>query len=146
MALAEGTRVVWTWRGEVGTGYWVNKRNADGRWLIECELGSHYGWDRDSDVPASYMSRGSDTYYWVTAVEPTGEPITKPKKSLMTTINTMMKKLLDGDTQKLLKAGLINGDLEVTEKGKSELITHLFLANKADMVKVAEEIIKEEKE
>lgn len=66
------------------------------------------------------------------------------KKTLMKTINVMMKKLLDADTQKLVKAGLINGDLELTSEGQKVLMSLVFDTHKAALVKEAEEIIKEE--
>lgn len=65
------------------------------------------------------------------------ELITK-KKGLMKKLTTMLKKLLDADTQTLVKAGYINGDLELTETGTQALISHLFFANKADLVVLAQ--------
>lgn len=64
-------------------------------------------------------------------------------KTIMKTLNNMEKLLLDPDTQKLKKAGLINGDLEITEAGKQELDFINFKAQKAELVKRAEEIIAE---
>lgn len=56
----------------------------------------------------------------------------------------MMKRLLDADTQTLVKAGLINGDLEMTSLGQQTLMAVLFDANKAALVKEAEQIISDE--
>lgn len=61
------------------------------------------------------------------------------------TIGTMMKRLLDADTQKLVKAGFINGDLDLTEAGKKVLWTIIFSANKAEFVKEAEAAIEDAK-
>ena len=61
-------------------------------------------------------------------------------------LNNMMKRLLDSDTKKLIKANLINGDLQFTDTGKEALSAILFEANKVELVKIAEEIITEEKE
>lgn len=72
------------------------------------------------------------------------EPIKKPKKPIMKTVTTMMKKLLDTDTQELVKAGLINGDLELTERGSDELEVIMFTKFKTELVAVAKEINKEE--
>jgi hypothetical protein len=69
----------------------------------------------------------------------------KPKKTLMTKLNTMMKKLLDADTQTLVKAGYINGDLELTSAGRDALNTIVFQANKAALVAMAQEALEEEK-
>ena len=59
-------------------------------------------------------------------------------------IGTMMNKLLDKDTQLLVKAGFINGDLELTDAGQNALITILFTDRKAELVELAKEIIEEE--
>jgi len=59
-------------------------------------------------------------------------------------LNTMMKKLLDKNTQKLVKAGYINGDLELTREGNEALTAILFEQNKEELVKLAEEKLKEE--
>lgn len=55
----------------------------------------------------------------------------------MTKVSNMMKKLLDSDTQELVKAGYINGDLDMTEEGKNALIAELFVANKSALVESA---------
>lgn len=67
-------------------------------------------------------------------------------KTTMQKLGTMMKKLLDKDTQLLVKAGFINGDLELTEEGRKELLSINFEANKAKLVDIAKEKIAEEKE
>lgn len=63
----------------------------------------------------------------------------------MTKLNNMMKRLLDADTKKLIQAGLINGDLLLTEEGKQAIFAIILEANKKELVKLAEEIIEEEK-
>ncbi len=69
------------------------------------------------------------------------------KKPLMTRLNNFMKKLLDADTQALIKAGYINGDLELTCNGREALEFISFNANKAELVTMAnEKIADEEKE
>lgn len=65
------------------------------------------------------------------------------KTNIMTKLNSMMKRLLDADTKKLIKGGLINGDLQLTEEGKEALLSIIFEEKKADLVKVAEENIAE---
>lgn len=65
-------------------------------------------------------------------------------KTFMSKVSTMMKKLLDADTQALVKAGFVNGDLELTSEGTKQLQTILFVANKAALVEAAEEVIAEE--
>ena len=67
----------------------------------------------------------------------------KSKTTIMKKLNNMMKKLLDKDIQALVKTDFINGDLELTAKGKDALMTILFDTHRADLVKMAEEEIKE---
>ena len=53
----------------------------------------------------------------------------------------MMKRVLDADTQTLVKAGFINGDLELTDKGSDALTDIVFAANKALMVTAAQAVL-----
>lgn len=71
--------------------------------------------------------------------------ITKVNTKNMSTIGNMMKRLLDADTQTLVKAGYINGDLELTEAGKKALWAISFTANKAALVAEAQEALDAEK-
>jgi hypothetical protein len=61
-------------------------------------------------------------------------------------LNNFMKKMLDKDTQTLIKAEYINGDLLLTQKGKEALDSINFQANKAELVKLAQEDLDEEKD
>ena len=74
----------------------------------------------------------------------TGGTISQPNKT-MNKLKPMTKRLLDKDTQTLCKAGYINGDLELTENGRNALDTIIFTANKAELVKMAQEELDEEK-
>lgn len=69
---------------------------------------------------------------------------TKPEKS-MTKMSSIMKRILDADTRKLVEAGLLTKDLELTSEGKEALVSLMFEQNKADLVKIAEDILSEEK-
>lgn len=66
------------------------------------------------------------------------------KTSKMKKLGIMMKKLLDTDTQTLVKAGYINGDLELTGEGEDALITLLFDDKKADLVNLAQSKLDDE--
>jgi hypothetical protein len=77
---------------------------------------------------------------WILKVEPKKQSLIK---TIMKTLNNMEKLLLDPDSQKLKKAGFINGDLDITMEGMKELQFILFKANKAELVKRAEEVIAE---
>ena len=63
--------------------------------------------------------------------------------TIMNKLSIMMKKLLDKDTQTLVKAGFINGDLDLTGAGQHALNTVLFIEKKAELVKLAEEVLAE---
>lgn len=65
-------------------------------------------------------------------------------KTIMQKVTSMFKVLVDKDTQILKKAGFINGDLELTSEGQSALNAVLFNANKAELVKLAQEVLDEE--
>jgi len=107
------------------------------------------GYDRPKTLyHCSLESYQKDDYPIISAEESlkgSGETISQPKKT-MNKLNSMMKRLLDKDSQTLYKANFINGDLELTEKGHNSLMAILFTANKAELVKQAEDELKEEKE
>lgn len=65
------------------------------------------------------------------------------KKTVMKTISNFIKKMTDADTQDLLKAGYLNGDLEPTSKVDSKLREIHFFAHKKELVEAAREEIKE---
>lgn len=69
----------------------------------------------------------------------------KPKHSIMNKLSNMMKRLLDKDSQALVKAGFINGDLELTGEGQEVLHSLLFQQNKEALVELAQEKLAEEK-
>ncbi len=62
----------------------------------------------------------------------------KRKQGLMKNLGIMLKKLVDADTQTLLKAEYLNGDLELTDAGERALLAILFSANKAELVALAQ--------
>jgi len=60
-------------------------------------------------------------------------------------LTSLMRKVLDKDLRIVIEAGIIDNDLTLTEKGKEELMSILFIEKKPELVKLAEEIIEEEK-
>jgi hypothetical protein len=60
-------------------------------------------------------------------------------------INSMMKRLLDAKTKKLIKADILDGDLLLTQKGRGVLDAIIFEEYKDKLVAEAEEIIKDDK-
>lgn len=70
----------------------------------------------------------------------------KPKKTIMKTLSNYYKKLTDADTQALVKAGYLNGDLEPTCKADAAIKEINFFTLKAQLVeKAKEEILEAEK-
>ncbi len=59
-------------------------------------------------------------------------------KKTMINLKGLMSRLLDADTQKLYKAEYIDGNLALTDKGKNKIMEILFVANKVELVKLAE--------
>jgi len=57
--------------------------------------------------------------------------------------SAIAKRLLDEDTQKLMKAGFLNSDLSLTPKGEEHVLALLLDQNKVALVKEAEAIIEE---
>ncbi|HCR35823.1 TPA: hypothetical protein DIU22_02155 [Candidatus Woesebacteria bacterium] len=69
--------------------------------------------------------------------------ISNSKHTIMNKLSILMKKLLDKDTQILVKAGFINGDLDLTTEGQDALDAVLFIEKKSELVKLAEEVLTE---
>ena len=63
----------------------------------------------------------------------------------MSKLKTLFTKLVSPEVRTLSEAGFLNGDLALTNEGKEELINLLFLEKKADLVKVAQEMLDEAK-
>ncbi len=61
-------------------------------------------------------------------------------------LSTIAKRLLDADTKTLIKAGFLDTELRLTDKGKAELNAILFEANKTALVVAAQAVIDEAKE
>ena len=64
-----------------------------------------------------------------------------PEERNMSKLTSIAKRLFDEDTKKMVKAGLLTNDLQLTDKGESELMAIVFQANKDALVKAADEII-----
>ena len=60
-------------------------------------------------------------------------------------ITNLAKKLLDKKTRDLIEVGYIDGNLELTEEGKEALLSILFMEKKEDLVKMAQDEIKNNK-
>lgn len=69
--------------------------------------------------------------------------VNKIKKTFMARVSILAKKLLDADTQALIKGGFVDSDLDVTNEGTRQLTAILLIANKAAMVEAANAVIAE---
>ena len=67
-----------------------------------------------------------------------------PKKKM--NLTTLAKRILDADTKALIKAGVLDNDLSLTEEGVDFVVGHYLQANKVELAKEARKITKEEKE
>lgn len=65
------------------------------------------------------------------------------KKTIMSKITTMMKKLLDGQTRKFIEAGFLDSNLEMTTEGYKALHMITFEEHKAKLEAAADERIAE---
>lgn len=66
------------------------------------------------------------------------EPLTT---RIMSTLSNLMRRLLDTDTKKLVKAGLLDDKLQLTKAGEDSVLSLLVVKFKADLVKEADDII-----
>ena len=64
----------------------------------------------------------------------------------MSKLKTLAKRLLNSDIRKLVKGGLLNSDLSVAERGRAAIDALAVEANMAELVKIAEERIEEDRE
>ena len=65
------------------------------------------------------------------------------KRTLMTKLNAFAKRILDSDTKTLIKAGLMDNDLQLTDLGDEEAFALFVHEKKKELVARAEEIIAE---
>jgi len=68
----------------------------------------------------------------------------KRKAKNMNRLTPMQKRLLDADTQTLLKAGYLDSELDLTDAGQEVLDGIMFEANKAALVAAAQARLDEE--
>ena len=67
-------------------------------------------------------------------------------KSIMNKLTSALKRALSKPLQKQYKAGIINGELELTDEGRNILLDLLSVKQEKELTARAEEIIKEAKE
>lgn len=64
----------------------------------------------------------------------------------MNKLKTLAKKLLSSDIRTLVKAGLLNSDLSVAERGRAAIDALFIEENMSALVEIAKERIEEDKE
>ena len=97
-----------------------------------------------------YYSNGFSEYQFLTTQEylnkfkqSSDEP--NKQRTIKMRVSIMMKKLLDKDARTLIKAGYIDGDLELTEKGREANDALDFERNKVELVRLANEDLEDRK-
>lgn len=68
----------------------------------------------------------------------------KPKKSMTKVITNLVKKLVDQETQDLIKIGWLDDELVLTEEGRDALLERMFLEKKTELAQEAKELLAEE--
>ena len=63
----------------------------------------------------------------------------------MAKVKGLFKRLVDKDVQTLYEADFLDGDLALTEEGQEELLHILFDQHKIELVKRAQEVLKDRK-
>ena len=64
----------------------------------------------------------------------------------MSRLTTIAKRLFDSNTKTLIKGGLLDKDLSVTERGKAGIYALFIEEHMDELVKIAQERIEEDKE
>jgi hypothetical protein len=64
----------------------------------------------------------------------------------MTRLTTLAKRLFNSNIKTLIKAGFLNKDLSVTERGQAGINAVILESHMEEVVKLAEERIEEDKE
>jgi hypothetical protein len=83
---------------------------------------------------------------WFDALYESKEPKPIKKQPIMKKLSNFYKKLTDENTQALVKAGYLNGDLEPTQKAQDAINEINFFALKDQLVERAKAEIKEAEE
>lgn len=114
------------------------------------EIRKYTGPDYPSNYHSPYITttggNTTATYTWGNSSNTVIiDEVCDKKTKRMNRVSAMMKRLLDADTQTLVKAGFLDQNLELTEHGCDALDAILFDANKAALVKLAQEKLDEAK-
>ncbi len=123
-------------------------KNISHRWVYYGKEKNHnndYGLS-SKDYPFRYYFYRTDNHSYSHKVNDLNDVIKlEDNKTNKMKITNLVKKILDKDTRTLVSAGFINGDLALTDEGVSELLGILFLQNKDELVKIAQETLEDKK-
>ena len=64
----------------------------------------------------------------------------------MARLKTLARRLLDGNIRTLIKGGLLNNDLTITERGRAGIDALIVEKYLSELVEIAKERIEEDKE
>lgn len=82
----------------------------------------------------------------VRQIFPQAQSLNQPSNNSMNSLKVLAKKWLNADVRKLIKAGLISDQLEITSRGQAILQQILLEAHTKELLETADEIIAEEAE
>ena len=123
--------------GVTGTISEIENKSETKIWCDEWSDGGGRDWMPPSQL--KIIDEGEGEYIF--------PPAESKIKTMLRNIPRTLKRVLSPDLQKQYKAGLINGDLELTEKGEDEMLDILSQQDivKKGLTKYAEEIIAKSK-
>lgn len=111
---------------------WHNDERKCG-WVTPEMVGFKYSWFIAWDNPEAYIK----------IIKSNNNFKTKGGKMLQK-LTTSLKRVLSPNLQKQYRAGILDGNLELTELGQKELLQILAVKFEKELTEVAKEIIKEE--
>lgn len=93
-------------------------------------------------------SRDTDRDLCVTCAKTAYELLTQQSlpDSLMSTLSSFLRRIVDADVKKLAKAGFLDSNLEITSSGQKAVLAILVEKFKPELVKEAETLLEEQKE
>ena len=153
-------------KGKIKVGDWVRTNGSDGQTtknffegeIVEINDEDFYVWQDFKNGDMGRLSPERYKYSWDIKFNNDEAEIEILKKFRESSLKSNLlneksmglakiaKRIFDPDTKKLVKADLLTSELDLTSEGKDELLAILFDDKKAELIKVAEEIIKERQE
>jgi len=141
-------------KGKIKIGDWVRTNGGVDvtRSFFEGEIGEiyydrFYVWQNEIDGSRGSISPFTRGYKYSCVIfwSSPGEIEILKSETTMQKLTSTLKRVLSPELQKLYKAGLIDGNLELTDEGQNEIWALLLKQFEAELTKVAEEKLSEEK-